>query len=82
MIAGIAAGSVAEARIHNKVGFSPVVQYSILAFAVLLVVWNCIMYKVAFTTPENEFSPSKSSRMIRPITATVSFLVGLTFLFW
>lgn len=82
MIAGIATGSVAEARINNKVGFSSVVDYSILFFAVVLVVWNCFMYKLAFATPETEFSPSMSLRMIPPVTATASFLIGLTFLFW
>ena len=57
MLAGIAVGSVTEAHLHKEVGFSSVVQYSILAVAVLLVIWNCIMYKQAFATPETRFEP-------------------------
>lgn len=53
MLAGVAVASVAEARLNNKVGFSHVVQYSILAVTVLLIVSNRIMYKRALGTPES-----------------------------
>ena len=81
MVGGIALGSLLEGYLKGKTPPSMEITAGILVVAVLLIIWNLLMYRKALSPQDDKFPESAQSRFGPPITATVCFVSGLMFLF-
>ena len=79
-VAGLAFGSVLEPWLSNKKPVKTTWAAGIIVVVLLLLVLNVRMYLQARKPVDAEFAPPAFERWMRPIFATVSFLVGASIL--
>lgn len=77
MCGGLAVSSVIEPYLNNKNPASSGVQAGIGVAALVLIAWNVWMYRQAARPGEADAGKPAGERYLRPVSATISFVLGV-----